>query len=100
MPPPIIPSHGPPITQPSIDGTFILPLIQPKNPTKHDAEASQPLPGSSSFLYSPLEHQAQRKQAIHKTIQQFNQHLRAEQLDRKTLHSIVVQFQNGFALMR
>ena len=34
MPPPIIPSPAFPITQPVTDDTFILRLIQPKNPSK------------------------------------------------------------------
>ena len=49
-PPPIIPSHAPPSTQPIIDGTFILPLIQPENQSKQDADVHQPPDGSSSLL--------------------------------------------------
>ena len=68
MPRPINTSHVPPLRQPITDDTFILPLIQPKNPSKQDAEPPQPPPGSSSLLPSPLQHQAQCLQAIHKTI--------------------------------
>ena len=67
MPPPIIPSPAPPITQPITVGTFILPFNQPMNPSEQDAEAHSPLPVSSSLFSSPLEHQAQCLQAIHKT---------------------------------
>ena len=84
MPPPITPFYGSPITQSTTDGTFIIPLVQPKNPSKQDAETLQLLPGFSSLLPSPLQHQAQCRQAIHKTNQQFHQHLKAEQLNRKT----------------
>ena len=42
MPPQIIPSHAPPINQPITDGTFILPVIQPKILSKQDAEVHQP----------------------------------------------------------
>ena len=100
MPPAIIPSHAPPVTQPITEGTFFLLFIQPKNSSKQNAEVHQPLPGSSSFLSSPLEHQVQCLQAIHKTLQQFNQHLKAEQVDRKTLQNIVLQLQHNFSLLR
>ena len=98
--PPIIPYHDPPINQPSTDGSLIIPLIQPTNPSKQDAAAHQPLPGSSSLLPSPLQDQANCLQAIHKTIQQFNQHLKAEHIDRQTLQLIVSQLQNDYALLR
>ena len=52
------------------------------------------------FLPPSFQHQAICLQAIHKTIQQFNQHLKAEHLDRKTLQLIVLQLQNDFALLR
>ena len=100
MPPPFIPSPASPSTQPITDGTFILLLLPPKNPSKQDAEVHQPLPGPSSLLSSPLQHQVQCLQAIHKTIQQFNQNLKAEQLDRKTFQLIVFQLRNDFALLR
>ena len=97
MPPQLIPSHAPPINQPITNGNFTLPLIQPKNPSKLDAATHRPSPESSSLLSSPLQHPANCLQAIHKTIQQFNQHLKAEHLDRKTLQLIVLQLQNDFA---
>ena len=91
MPPKIIASHAPFFIQPTTDGTFILPLIQPTNQSKQDAAALQPPPGSSSLLSSPLQNQASCLQAIQKTIQQFNQHLKAEHLNRQTLQLIVLQ---------
>ena len=97
---PIIPSHDHPINQPITDGTFILPLIQPTSQSKQDAAAHPPPPGSSSLLSSPLQHQANCLQAFHKTIQQFNQHLKAEHFDRQTIQLIVPQLQNDFALLR
>ena len=100
LPPSITSSPAPPLRQPITDGTFILPLIQPENPSKQAAGTLQPRPGTSSLLPSPLQHQAQCLQAIHKTIQQFRQHLKAEQLHRKALQTIVLQLQNDFALQR
>ena len=47
-----------------------------------------------------FKHQANCLQAIHKTIQQFTQHLKEEHLDRQTLQLIVLQLQNDFALLR
>ena len=100
MPPPIIPSHDSPINQPITDGTFILILIQPVNQSKQEAAVHQPPPGSSSLLPSSLRRQANCLQAIHKTIQQFNPHLKEEHLDRQTLKFNVLQLQNDFALLR
>ena len=100
LPPSITPSPDPPLRQPITDGFFILPLTHPRNPCKPDAETLQPPPRSSSLLPSPLQHQAQCLEAIHKTIQQLHQHLKAEQLDRKALQRIVFQLQNDFALLR
>ena len=100
MPRQIIPSHAPPINQPITDGTSNLPLIQPKDPSKQDAAAHQPPPGSSSLLPSPLQHQTHCLQAFYKTVQQFHQHLKTEQLDQKTLQLNVLQLQNEFPLLR
>ena len=72
MPSSITPFHGLPSTHPTTDGTFILSLTQPKNPSKQNAENLQPPPGSSPFLPSPLQHQEQCYKAVHKTIQQFH----------------------------
>ena len=91
MPPLITHSHASPLRQPITDDTSILDLIQPKIPSKQGAERFQPLPGSSSLLLSPLRHQEQKLQAIHKNIQQFHQHLKAEQLDQKTRQFLVFQ---------
>ena len=96
----IIPSHVPSINQPITDSTFILPLLQSTSHFKQDAAAPQLPPGSSSLLPSTLQHQANYLHAIHKTIQQFNQYLEAERLDRQTLQLIVLQLQTGFALLR
>ena len=100
MPVQIIPSHAPSINQHITDGTLLLPLLQSTNQSKPDAAAHQSTSGSSALLSSPLQHQANCLQAIHKTIQQFNQHLKAEHLDRQTLQLIVLQLQNDFALLR
>ena len=100
MPPQTIPSHAPPINQHITDGTFLLPLLQPTNQSKPDAAVHQPTPGSSAFLPSPLQHQANCLQAIHKTIQHFHQHLKEEHLDRQTLQLIGLQLQKDFALLR
>ena len=59
-----------------------------------------PTPGFSTPLSSPLQHQANCLQAIHKTIQQFSQHLKAEHLDRQILQLNVLQLQIDFALLR
>ena len=100
MPALIAPPLAPPTTQPITDGTFIFPLIQSKIPSKQDAETLQPPLESSSLLLSSFQHQAQCLQATHKTIQQFYQHLKAEQLDRRTLQITVLQLQNDFAKLR
>ena len=70
IPPQTILSHAPSINQHITDGTFLLPLLQPPNLSKPVTAAHQPTPGSSTLLSSPLQHQANCLQAIHKTIQQ------------------------------
>ena len=100
LPPQITPSHAPSINQLITDGTFLLPALQPTNQSKPNAAAHQPTPVSSAPLSSPLQHRATCLQAIHKTIQQFNQYLKAENLDRQTLQLIALQLQNDFALVR
>ena len=95
MPPSTTPSHSLFLRQPFSDHRSTLPLIQPKNPPKQDAETLQPLPGSSS-----LQHQAQCLQVIHQTNQQFHQRLKAEHLYRKKLQLFVLQLQNDFDLLR
>ena len=100
MPPPTIPSHVPSINQHIADNTLLLPVLQPTNQSKPDAAVHQPTPGSSTPLPSSLQHQANWLQAIHKTIQQFNQHFKEEHLERQTLQLIVLQLQNDFALLR
>ena len=96
----IVPSHALPTNQHNTDGTLLLPLLQPTNQSKPDAAAYQPTPGSSALLPSSLQHQANCLQALHKSIQQFNQHLKTERLDRPTLQLIVLQLLNDFALLR
>ena len=100
MPLQTIPSHVPSIDQHITDGTFILPLLKPTNQSKPDAAAHQTTPGSLALLPSSLQHQSNCLQAIKKTIKQFNQHLKAEQLDRRTLQLILLQLQNDIALLR
>ena len=100
MPSQITPFHAPSINQHITDGTFLLPSLQPKNQCKPNAAAHQPTPASSALLFSPLQHQANCLQAIDKTNQQFNQHLKAEHKDRQALQLIALQLQNGFALLR
>ena len=100
MPPLTIPSHAPSINQHITDGTSLLLLLRPTNQSKSEAAVHQPTPGSSAFLPSSLRHQAKCLQAIHKMIQQFNQHLKAEHLDRQALQLIVLQLQTDFAVLR
>ena len=100
MLPQTIPSIAPSINQHITDGTFLLPLLQPTNQSKPDAAVHQPTLGSSALLPLPLQQQSNCLQAINKTIKQFNQHVKAEQLDRQTLQLILLQLQNDFALLR
>ena len=100
MPSQIVPSHAPSTNQRVTDGTFLFPPLQPTNQPKSDAAAHQPTSGSSAPLPTSLQRQVNCLQAIHKTIQQFNQHLKEENLDRQTLQLIVLQIQNDFALLR
>ena len=100
MPPQTIPSHVPSIIQHITDGTFLLPLLQPTIQSKTDAAAHQPAPGSSALLSSPLQHETNYLEAIHKFIQQFNHYSKAEHLNRQTLQLIPLQLQNDCALLR
>ena len=100
MPPQITPAHALSINQYITDSTFFLPSLKPTNQSKLNAAAHQPTLESSALLTSPLQHQASCLQAIHKTIQQFNQHLKAEHLDRLALQLIALQLQDDFALLR
>ena len=100
MPPQIIPSHVPSINQHIADNTLLHSLLQQTNQSQPDAAAHQSMPGLSASLPSSLQHQSNCLQAITKTIKQFSQHLKVEQLDRQTLHLILLQLQNDFALLR
>ena len=100
MPPQTIPSLAPSINQHIADSTPLLPPLQQTNQSKPDAAAHQPTPGSLALLPSSLQHQSNCLQAINKTIKQFNQHLKAEQLDRQILQLILLQLQKEFALLR
>ena len=100
MPPQIIPSHVPSINQHIVDHTLLHPLLQHTNQSQPDAAAHQSMLGLSASLPSPLQHQSNCLQAFTKTIKQFSQHLKVEQLDRQTLHLILLQLQNDFALLR
>ena len=100
MLPQITPSHAPSINQHIADNTLLLPLLQPINQYTKDAAAHKPTPGSSRHPPSSLRHQTKCLQAIHNSIQQFNQHLKAEKLDRQILQLVVLQLQNDFAVLR
>ena len=100
MPPQINPPHAPSKNQDITDGTFLLPSLQLTSQSKPNAAVNQPNPEFSDLLSSPLLHQANCLQAIHKTIQQLNQQLKAENQDRQALQLIALQLQNDFALLR
>ena len=97
MPPQNITSHAPSINQHIADNTL---LLQPINQYTTDAAAHKSTPGSSTHLPSALHHQAKCLQAINNSIQQFNQHLKAEKLNRQILQLVVLQLQNDFAVLR
>ena len=100
MRPQTIPSHAPSLNQRIADNTLFLPLLQATNQSQPDAAVHQPTPGSSTVLPSSLQHQSNCLQAFNKSIKQFNQHLKAEQLDRQTIQLIPLQVQNDFTLLR
>ena len=100
MPPQPVPSHAPSINQHIADNTLHLPLLQPTIQSTSDAAARKPTCGSSALLSSSPQHQSNCLEAINKTIKQFSQHLTAEHLDRQALQLILLQLQNGFALLR
>ena len=100
IPPQITQFHAPSNNQHTTDGTFLLLSLQLTNQSKPNAAAHQPNPESSTPLTSRLQHQKNCLQSIHKTIQQFNQHLKAEHLDRQEIQLISLQLQNDFALLR
>ena len=79
-----------PINQHITDETFLLPFLQSIKQSKPNGAAQQPNPESSALLSSPLQHQTICLQSIHKTIQQFNQYLKAEHLDRQALQPIAL----------
>ena len=96
----IPPQLAPLIHQYNSDNTLLLRLLQQTNQSNPDAAAHQPTPGPSASLPSSLQHQSNCLQAMNKTIKQFIQHLKAEQLDRQTLQLILLLLQNDFALLR
>ena len=100
MPPQINPSHAPSINPHIADNTLLLPLLQPINQYTKDAAAHKSTPDSSTPLPSSLHHQTKCLQAINNSIQQFNQHLKAEKLDRQILQLVVLQLQNDVAVLR
>ena len=100
IPPQITSSHAPSINQHIADNTLLRPLLQPKNQYTKDAAAHKPTPGSSTLLPPSLHHHMKCLQAINNSIQQFNQHLKAEKLDRQILQLVVLQLQNDFAVLR
>ena len=100
MPPQIPPFPAPSFNQHITDGNFFFPSLQPTNHSEPSAAAQQPTTESSALLSSPLQQQASCQQAIHKTIQQFNQHFKAQHLDRQALKLIDLQLQNDFPFLR
>ena len=100
MPTQTIPPYAPSINQHIIDGTLLLPSLQLTSHPKPNAAINQSTPEFPVLLSSPLLHQANCLQAIHKTIQQLNQQLKAENLERQALQLIALQLQNDFALLR
>ena len=98
--PQTIPPLAPSVNQHLIDSSSFLPLLQPINQSTTDASAHKPTPGPSTHLPSSLQHQTKCLQAINNSIQQFNQHLKAEKLDRQIIQLIVLQLQNDFAVLR
>ena len=100
MPPQFIPPHASSVNQHTTDGTFLLPSLQLTSQSKSNAAVHLSTPDFSAPLSSPLLHQANCLQAIHKTVQQLNQQLKAENLDRQALQLIALQLQNDFALLR
>ena len=100
MPPQFFPPQAPSINHHITDGTFLLPSLQLTSQSKPNAAVHQSTPEFSALLSSPLLHQANCLQAIQKTVQQLNQQLKAENLDRQALQLITLQLQNDFALLR
>ena len=100
IPPQSTPFHAPSINQHITDVTFLLPSLQLTSQSKPNAAVHQSTPEFSAFLSSPLLHQANCLQAIHKTLQKLNKQLKAENLDRQALQLIALQLQNDFALLR
>ena len=92
--------HAPSKNQHIPDGTFLLPSFRLTSQSKPNSAVHQSTPEFSALLSSPLQHQANCLRSIHKIIQQFNQYLKAEQLDRQALQPIALQMQNDFALLR
>ena len=100
MPSQIPPFPAPAINQHAPDKTLILPLLQPTSQPQPNVAAPQPIPESTTLLPSPLTPQANCLKSIHTTIKQFNQHLKADHLDKQTLQLINLQLQNDFAVLR
>ena len=100
VPPQVNPLRAPSINQHITDGTFFLPSLPPTSQSQLNSAVHQPTPESSISLSSTLLHQANCLQAIHTTIHQLNQQLKAETLDRQALQLIALQLQNDFALLR
>ena len=100
MPPQTIPPLASSTNQPLTDSTSLLPLLQPTQQSTSDSAAHKTTPGFSTHLPSSFQHQMKCLQAINNSIQQFNQHLKAENLDRQILQLIVLQLQNDFAVLR
>ena len=92
MSPQTIPPHAPSFHLHITDGMFLLPSLQLTSLSKPNAAVHQSFPEFSVLLSSLLLHQAKCLQSIHKTIQQFNQNLKAENLDRQARHCNSLRF--------
>ena len=100
MPPKIVPSHAPSIKQHIADNTLLLSHLQPMNQSTTNAAAHKLTPGLSTHLPPSLQHQTKCLQAINNSIQQFQQHLKAEKIERQILQLVVLQLQNDLAVLR
>ena len=99
-PPQSIPLLTSSINQQPTDSALLLPLLQSTNQSTADTIARKPTCGSSTLLPSSLQNQTKCLQAINNSLQQFNQHLKEEKLNRQILQLIALQLQNDFAVLR
>ena len=100
LPPQSIPLLTSSINQQPTDSTLLLPLLQSTNQSTADTIARKPISRSSTLLPSSLQNQTKCLQTINNSLQQFNQHLKEEKLDRQILQLLALQLQNDFAVLR